>query len=70
MQGLIGIMDKPNQDKFANWKFKYFVANYAFENAGIEGVTPDNELVRKKSMTTREMDLMIFLATKPYGRAK
>ena len=67
MQEVIGIMDKPNTDKFANWKFKYFVANCAFENAGIECVNENNVLVRKK-LTTREMDLMIFLVTKSFHK--
>ena len=67
MREVIGIMDKPNTDKFANWKFKYFVANCAFENAGIERVNENNVLVRKK-LTTREMDLMIFLVTKSFHR--
>ena len=65
MQEVIGILNKPNSDRFANWKFKYFVANCAFENAGIESVNKDNELVRKK-LTTREMDWIIFLVTKSH----
>ena len=67
MQEVIGIMDKRNTDHFANWKFKYFVANCAFENAGIESVNYDNVLVRTR-LTTREMDLMIFLVTKSHER--
>jgi len=63
MQEVIGIMEKPNTDHFANWKFKYFVANCAFEDAGIESVNKENKLVRTK-LTTREMDLMIFLVRK------
>ena len=63
MEEVIGIINKPNTDHFANWKFKYFVANCAFEDAGIEGVNGDNVLVRKK-LTTREMDWIIFLVTK------
>ena len=67
MQEVIGIMEKPNTDHFANWKFKYFVANCAFEDAGIKSVTKENKLLRTK-LTTREMDLMIFLVTKSFVR--
>ena len=69
MQEVIRIMEKPDTDHFANWKFKYFVANCAFEDAGIKSVTKENKLVRTK-LTTREMDLMIFLVTKSFERGE
>ena len=67
MQEVIGIMEKPNTDHFVNWKFKYFVANCAFEDAGIESVNKENVLVRTR-LTTREMDLTIFLVMKSHQR--
>ena len=63
MQEVIGIIKKPNTDRFANWKFKYFVANCAFEDAGIKSVTKENKLVRTK-LTTGEMDLMYKIIRK------
>ena len=67
MQEVIVILNKPNTDQYANWRFKYFLAMCAFEGAGIERVTRDNKLVRTR-LTTREMAFMIFCVQKSHVR--
>ena len=59
MQEVIVILNKPNTDQYANWRFKYFLAMCAFEGAGIERVTRDNKL---------EMAFMIFCVQKAQVR--